>query len=74
MVNKDFTDEINAKWEFKDPILQSIAGPNLNQKSMMISASAFRENSKYHLRLNLTNSGDLTLNRVQELTFVPVSC
>jgi hypothetical protein len=74
LVNKDFSDEISSKWEFKDPILQSIAAPNLNQKSMMIPATAFRESSKYQIRLNLTNNGDLTLNRVKELTFVPVSC
>jgi hypothetical protein len=46
-VNKEFSDEILSKWEFKDPILQSIAGPNLNQKSMMIPATAFRDSSKY---------------------------
>jgi len=74
LVNKDFSDEISSKWEFKDPILQSIAGPNLNQKSMMIPSTAFRDSSKYQIRLNLSNNGDLTLNRVKELTFVPVSC
>jgi len=41
---------------------------------MLLPSSAFRENAKYSLRLNLTNSGDLTLNRVQEITSVPLSC
>lgn len=73
-LNKDFSQEINVKWAFQDQIIQSIASSELNNKTFVLPANAFRENSKYSLLVNLTNNGDLSFNKVHELTFLPVSC
>ena len=75
LVNKAYANEIRAQWEFEDQIIRSIASEVSNQKNFVILANAFRQSAKYKIRVNMTsNTGDLTFNKIQELTFVPVSC